>query len=425
MRARLAVLALFLLSGFFFARSRPAGALPAEQGGNLLRNPGFEEGFYYWSGINELHVGNEWTPWFWENPDHDPTYFRPEYKHARAQEFAYRVHGGSSAQQWFKLYSSFYAGLYQQVFSVVPGQNYRFTMWAQVWSSVEDNPPNVSTQPANPHLQIGIDPTGNWNPGSADVVWSYEAGMHQVIDAWGQLSVEAVAQNSTITVFVRSRPEFANKHNNIYVDDGALVAVGDPQPTAPPPTETALPPTETPPPTETLPPTATLSPTETPLPTLTHTPAPATNTPPPPTATSVPPTNTPAPPTNTPGPPTNTPIPPTATAPPTNTPLPTATPLPSATPIPPTVTSAAPTATATATLELLATATGEAEAEGTEVAAAEPTAEETGGSDEGEEAAEDSSVPFCSAPLLGVGLLGLALIAGGRRRRPAGQGRGR
>ena len=405
MRPRFVVYFLVLLSGIFFIRSRPAAALPPNQSANLLRNPGFEHGFYYWNGVNELHVGNEWTPWFWENPDHDPTYFRPEYKHARAQEFAYRVHGGQSAQQWFKLYSSFYAGIYQQVFSAVPGQNYRFTIWAHVWSSTEDTPANVSTQPANPHLQIGVDPTGNWNPGSGDVVWSREAGMHEVIDLWGQLSVEAVAQNSTITVFVRSRPEFANKHNNIYVDDGVLVAVGEPQTTLPPPTETPPPPTETPPPSATPVGTATSPPT------LTSTPAPPTNTPLP--------TNTPPPPTATDVPPTSTSPPPTVTPEPTHTPLPTATLRPTA--IPPTAT---PTQTAslspTATLVLLPTATPAArqQAEGTQVAAA-PTDEAaiTPDGAEGEEAPSAEGLGLCSAPLLGVSLLGLALVAGRRSRR--------
>jgi len=406
MRARLAILFIILLSGVFVVGSRRAAALPVNQSGNLLRNPGFEEGFYYWNGINELHVGNQWTPWFWENPDHDPTYFRPEYKHARAEEYAYRVHGGSSAQQWFKLYSSFYAGLFQQVFDAVPGQNYRFTLWVQVWSSVEDNPPNVSTQPANPHLQIGIDPTGNWNPGSGDVVWSHEAAMNQVIDAWGQLSVEAVAQNSTITVFVRSRPEFANKHNNVYVDDGALVAVGEPQPTAPPATGTAPPATETPLPSATPAPTETAAgPTGTAV-VPTDTPAPATGTPLPPTATAAPPTSTPLP--------TATPVPPTAT--------PTAEPTATTTTAAPTATQAAePTATATLVLLPTATAGDEQRTASTEVAAA-PTAGETVAPDEGEAAAPSATgTGFCSAPFLSIGLLALALVFAGRNRPVVGR----
>lgn len=202
------------------------------QEGNLLTNPGFEDGFYYWNGISELHLAEGWVPWWIENPEHTPTYFRPEYKQARAVEFPQRVRSGNSAQQWFKLHSSFYAGIYQQVSGVVPGQPYRFSLFAQIWSSIEDNPSDVSTAPANPHLQIGIDPTGNIDPFSVDIIWSHEASMDQVVDDWSQLVVEASARESTVTVFVRTRPDFANKHNNIFLDDASLESVLPPESTA-------------------------------------------------------------------------------------------------------------------------------------------------------------------------------------------------
>jgi hypothetical protein len=203
-----------------------------------LTNPGFEEEFYYWNGINEIHLAEGWVPWWIENAEHTsehaPPYLRPEYKQARAAEFPQRVRSGSNAQQWFKLQSSFYAGIYQQVSGAVPGQPYRFSLWAQVWSSTEDNPPDVSTAPANPHLQIGIDPAGNIDPFSVDIIWSPEAPMNQVIDGWSQLTVEASAKATMVTVFVRTRPDFANKHNNIYLDDASLESVGQaPEGTAP------------------------------------------------------------------------------------------------------------------------------------------------------------------------------------------------
>lgn len=296
-----ALLLLALLLGAEPGRS-PAGV--QAQSPNLLQNPGFEDGFYRWNGINEINVGHGWTPWWVDDPNHDPTYLTPEFKEALARDFPYRIRSGERAQQWFKLYSSFVAGVHQQVFNVTPGQNYRFTIWAQVWSSVEDNPATVSTLPANPHLQIGIDPTGYWNPYSADIIWSAEASMGQVIDRYGLLSVEATAQNNIITVFVRAIPEFANKHNNVYLDDAELVQVGPPPP---PPTATPLPATATPVASPTLPPTATTPPTATPLPT--DTPAPTATTPPSQTPTATPPPTTTPPATATDAPP------PTATTP--------------------------------------------------------------------------------------------------------------
>jgi len=223
---------------------------------NLLQNPGFEGGYFAWSYINEVQVAHGWTPWWREHTDADPpaTYFRPEYKQANGYIYPNRVHGGAAAQQWFTFHATHQAGMYQQVFNVTPGTRYRFTIWAQVWSSTQDSA-DVSVEPAYPNLQIGIDPTGNWSPWANEVIWS---GTYAFYDYWGQLAVEAVAQNNVITVFMRSQPDIPVKHNDVYWDDAALVAVGEggvpvvpttvpsdtPAPTAPPQDKSA--PTATP-----------------------------------------------------------------------------------------------------------------------------------------------------------------------------------
>jgi LysM repeat protein len=210
---------------------RTARAWQAPQ--NLLKNPGFEGGFFHWSGINEIYVAHDWTPWWRTRTDADPpaTYFTPEYKKADGYVYPNRVHSGAAAQQWFTFYSTHQAGMYQQVFGVTPGVRYRFTIWAQVWSSTQDDP-LVSFDPAYPNLQIGIDPTGNWSAWDSDVVWSGRVAFY---DTWGQLSVEAVAQNDIITVFMRSEPNFSVKHNDMYWDDAVLVAVSGSGSAPPPP----------------------------------------------------------------------------------------------------------------------------------------------------------------------------------------------
>lgn len=250
------------------ATFQPVHASPTNQQGNLLQNPGFEGNYKAWSSIAEIQVASKWTPWWWDNPGHEPAYFRPEYKRASASVFPKRVLSGDSAQQWFTFHASHLAGMYQQVFNVSPGQHYRFSIWAQVWSSLEDDP-NISVLPANPHMQIGIDPTGNWDPGSQNIVWSPEASMSSVIDQWALLNVEATAQNNVVTVFMRTNPDFANKHNDMYWDQASLEAVGLPGPTPLPPTETPGPPTATPQITNTILPTVTPIP---PQPSVTPTP---------------------------------------------------------------------------------------------------------------------------------------------------------
>jgi hypothetical protein len=252
------------------AASVPVLASTTKQQGNLIQNPGFEGNYKAWSSISEIQVASNWTPWWWDNPGHEPAYFRPEYKRASAAVFPKRVLSGDAAQQWFTFHASHLAGMYQQVFNVTPGQHYRFTIWAQVWSSLEDDP-NTSVLPANPHLQIGIDPTGNWDPGSPNIVWSPEASMTSVIDQWAMLGVEATAQTSIVTVFMRTNPDFANKHNDMYWDQANLEAVGPPEPTPLPPTDTPGPPTATPPVTNTALSTSTPvppQPSDTPLPTI-------------------------------------------------------------------------------------------------------------------------------------------------------------
>ncbi len=227
-----------LLLALEFA-NQAASAEARQEDGNLLQNPGFEGKFRGWNGIPEIQVASKWTPWWFEDPAHDPAYFRPEYKRAISSQFPKRVLSGDSAQQWFTFHASHRAGMYQQVFDVTPGERYRFSIFAQVWSSLEDNP-NSSVLPANPHLRIGIDPTGNWHPGAAEVVWTSDASMSSIIDQWGQISIEAIAQNDILTVFMRTNPDFANKHNDMYWDNASLVAVAPLAPTAAPPTHTPM-----------------------------------------------------------------------------------------------------------------------------------------------------------------------------------------
>jgi LysM repeat protein len=203
--------------------------------GNLLGNPGFEGDYYPWFNMNEVQVAHGWTPWWRSRTDADPpaTYFKPEFKQANGYIYPNRVHGGAAAQQWFTFHATHLAGMYQQVSNVTPGASYRFSAWAQVWSSTEDNG-DVSQNPAYPNLRVGIDPTGNWDAFAGTVVWS---GTYAFFDSWGQLAVEAKAQNNVITVFLRAEPNFPVKHNDIYWDDAQLVLVGQGEP-PPPPTAT-------------------------------------------------------------------------------------------------------------------------------------------------------------------------------------------
>ncbi len=210
-------------------------AAPIQQGQNLLRNPSFEGEYTSWlPQYSTAQVAHEWTPWWVEDANRSPVWAQPEYKPADKRFFSNRVKDGDRAQQYFTFYKSHNAGMYQQVSGVTPGYTYRFAIWAQVWSSISDETESVT--PANPHLQVGIDPTGAAWPGAVpgapgSVKWSGEAGMDCVIDKWCLMTVEVTAQNDVITVYFRSSPDFAIKHNDLYFDAASLTQIG----AAPPP----------------------------------------------------------------------------------------------------------------------------------------------------------------------------------------------
>jgi hypothetical protein len=235
---------------------------------------------------------------------------------------------------------SFVGGLYQQV-PATPGVTY----WANATWLVFEPAGKLDNTVGR---RVGIDPAGGTDPGSPSVVWSqdlwrtFEGCAYKICP---ELQVSAVAQNSTITVFLRiedtwkdRRDQFGfvpdvffNMEEQFWLDDMGLIAIQG-GPAAPPPTDTPVlvPPTDTlVPPTDTPVP---IPPTDTPGPPTPAAQAPeASPTEPPavaqvdtPTATLAPPTATPTstatatatqPATPTPVPPTSTPRPsPTATA---------------------------------------------------------------------------------------------------------------
>jgi hypothetical protein len=230
---------------------------------------------------------------------------------------------------------SFVGGLYQQV-PAVPGMAY----WANVIWLVYEPAGKLDNTVGR---RVGIDPTGGTDPTSPAVVWgpdlwhTFESCQFKICP---ELQVSAVAENTTITVFVRIEDTWRNRRDEFsfvpapffqmeeqfWIDDVGMIPLGEvPTQTPEPATPTPVPPTATP-----VPPTPT--------------PIPATDTPVPPseTATAQPPEDSPTetatlPPTGTP-----TTVPPTPTLIPTATPVPTPTALPAApTPTP------SPTASAT------------------------------------------------------------------------------
>ena len=251
--ANLLVIAMLLLIS---VPAAPAQAAPPAQGGNRLRNPGFEEGFTK-RGAGEVEIAVHWEPW-WTGGTLEQNqrgeFYRPEYKPENAAFFGMRrVHSGGFSQKQFNTYAHHRAGIYQQVSGISPGATLTFSAWAMVWSSGQDNPDKCD-EFGNYRVWAGIDPTGSRDGNSGNIVWSQPI---MACNQWVFLQVTAVAQAGTVTVFLKGEPEYRMKHNDAYWDDASLTSTE-------PPTATPRPPTATPRPTNTPVPTPTFTPTPVP-----------------------------------------------------------------------------------------------------------------------------------------------------------------
>ncbi len=183
-------------------------------------------------------------------------------------------HSASGASLRLESNGTYVAAIYTQVGGLQPGTAYKASLGFSAGSVI-----------ASAYgRRLGIDPTGGADPNSSAVVWGPEY--------WGDgkylnyappdvnLDVSAVAQSSTVTVFVRINHSQSIPFSQLYIDMVSLIRdpvqpVATPVPPTPIPTlipPTRVPPTFTPTPTATLTPTATATPTHTPTPTATHTP---------------------------------------------------------------------------------------------------------------------------------------------------------
>jgi hypothetical protein len=190
------------------------------QPSNLLRNPGFEEGFSE-RGAGEVTVANAWEPWWVQGSEEQTSQgylVRPEYKPEDAWVFTTRrVHSGRFSQKYFSTYSTHIAGIYQQV-AVARGSLVTFSIWVQVWSSTEPDQDQCEGF-GNHAVSAGIDPYGGNDGTSGNIVWSDPV---MSCNEWVHLSVSTVAQADTVTVFTRGAPESRVHFNDSYWDDAVL-----------------------------------------------------------------------------------------------------------------------------------------------------------------------------------------------------------
>lgn len=262
-------LSLILMTAIVFSMTSIA------QSGNLLSNPGFEDGFRQVQGSSPREVANAWTPWNAPRTSDmpgfqnvQPTYFAGA--NASSQGAISRIRSGGNSQVYFSYFATHDAGIYQQISNVTSGTEFRFSIYGYVLSTSLDDL-NVSENPGGVALRVGIDPTGGTDPLASSVVYSEAAIFY---DAFRQYSVIATAQSTTITVFIRSTVTEPVQYSYVYLDDAVLEITPSSQPASTStstraatattaPTNTVAPANTTAAPTNTVAPTNTTAPTNT------------------------------------------------------------------------------------------------------------------------------------------------------------------
>jgi LysM repeat protein len=167
-------------------------------------------------------VAANWNAWWTTHPATAPewAFLQPNYGPSNTCTTGcdHRIHSGSNAQRMFHFFGAYEGGIYQQV-AVPLDVDVSFSIYAQGWSSQQNDPINTSVGGTNMQMKIGIDPTGGTNPYSPNIVWSQYANP---LDSWSQFLVYAHSQNTTVTVFTYASPFDSRRNNEVYWDDAAL-----------------------------------------------------------------------------------------------------------------------------------------------------------------------------------------------------------
>jgi len=207
-----------------------------------------------WREIGNVFAPPKWRFWFVHEPG---VWDQPEARDARAAD-PDRMYKGMKGFCWFTFGRKHDAGLFQQI-NVTPGSKVWFGVYAHAWSNHKDDdrpddfphpddprwsegagyesvawPAGSQPQTGDPQQDaksnftfwVGIDPTGGIDALADTVVWG--PGRH-IYNGFAMLYVEAIAQSSTITVFVRSQTLWQFKHNDAYIDAARLI-VEEPEP---------------------------------------------------------------------------------------------------------------------------------------------------------------------------------------------------
>jgi len=249
----------------------------------LLRNPSFED--EYQNDHRALYCPVGGTPQVIELPNtlspphwigwyrHSDKWLQPEWHDTADNPDPVRTRPtGEQAMQQFAQFKRWWGGFKQDV-EVEVGQKLRLNAWAHAWARENNQSPwckdgkcwsegpgykcgywlESYLEAGGPlpaesregatrdhwramRFRLGIDPIGGNDPASVNIVWGEGAFIYNCYE-WVP-TVEAVAQATTVSVWLECKCQWGYVNNDAYWDDVSLVVVGEepPEPPEPPTT---------------------------------------------------------------------------------------------------------------------------------------------------------------------------------------------
>lgn len=162
----------------------------------VLLNSDFEGGSF-----GDPPDGDHWTANDWH------AFTLSGFSKHNVTEPAGGAHSPTHVQEFYE--SNWISGIYQEVPNASIGNEYRGSVY-------------VRSDGSDVRFWIGIDPGGGTNAASGNIVWSDQ---EIPLGTWTEVTVEAVATFTTITLFVKAQNPYLVNHY-VYIDDAALLDLG-------------------------------------------------------------------------------------------------------------------------------------------------------------------------------------------------------
>ncbi len=184
--------------------------LPVQAQGNLLSNSEFEFN-YSGRGRGDFNFAENWGGWFTEEPRSESWMNIPPNAFPHTSYYKY---GGAAAQSISRGGGTFTAAAYQEVGNIPAGAIVRGSAFVFLENASGNNA----------RVRVGVGSNVGNNPFGGNVTWS-EWGT--TLLEYRQLTVDHIATGGNVTIFIYATQDRPNDPNAVYIDDAALVIVGD------------------------------------------------------------------------------------------------------------------------------------------------------------------------------------------------------